>query len=163
MNAAQAESHGACHAPSRAQARVNDSRNFENMKLQLALRAIVLALACIVVASHAAKAAPEDYEFQLVENEIKEGKGAVVAVKLVDKRIGGPVENAVVFTTRMDMAPDGMEAMTTPVEALPSEQPGIYRFKTDLIMAGGWRFSIAAKVQGETETVVHRLEFKAVQ
>jgi len=133
------------------------------MKSKFFPRAATLALASVIAASQAAKAASEDYEFQLVENEIKEGKGAVVAVKLVDKRTGTPVENAVVFTTRMDMAPDGMEAMTTPVEALPPDQPGIYRFKTDLVMAGGWRFSIAAKVQGEAETVQRRLEFKAVQ
>jgi hypothetical protein len=63
----------------------------------------------------------------------------------------------------MDMAPDGMETMTSLVEALPSDESGIYRFKTDLTMAGGWRFSIAAKVQGEPETVESRLEFKAVQ
>ncbi|RWM90612.1 MAG: hypothetical protein EOR84_21945 [Mesorhizobium sp.] len=133
------------------------------MKSKLVLRATILALASAIATSQAAKSAPEDYEFQLVENEIKEGKGAVVAVKLVDKRTGAPVENAVVFTTRMDMAPDGMEAMTSPVEALPSGDPGVYRFKTDLTMAGGWRFSIAAKVQGEPETVERRLEFKAVQ
>ncbi|TIL52343.1 MAG: heavy metal RND transporter [Mesorhizobium sp.] len=122
------------------------------------------ACACIRhCRSQAAKAAQEDYEFQLVENEIKEGGGAIVAVRLLDKRTGAPVANAVVFATRMDMAPDGMEAMSTPVEALPPEEPGIYRFKTNLTMAGGWRFSLAAKVQGETETVERRLEFKAVQ
>jgi hypothetical protein len=136
---------------------------FLNMKSKLVLRATILALASVIAASHAAKSAPQDYEFQLVENEIKEGKGAVVAVKLVDKRTGARVENAVVFTTRMDMAPDGMETMTSLVEALPSDESGIYRFKTDLTMAGGWRFSIAAKVQGEPETVESRLEFKAVQ
>ncbi|WP_051505539.1 FixH family protein [Mesorhizobium sp. WSM2561] len=133
------------------------------MKSKFFPRATVLALASCIVAFQAAKAAQEDYEFQLVKNEIKEGNGAVVAVRLLDKRTGAPVNNAVVFATRMDMAPDGMEAMTAPVEVLPSEEPGIYRFKTNLIMAGGWRFSIAAKVQGETETVERRLEFKAVQ
>ena len=133
------------------------------MKSKPFLRAATLALASLVAASQAAKAAQEDYEFQLVKNEIKEGNGAVVAVRLLDKRTGAPVNNAVVFGTRMDMAPDGMEAMTTPVEVLPSEAPGIYRFKTNLIMAGGWRFSIAAKIQGEADTVESRLEFKAVQ
>ncbi|MBL8580446.1 MAG: FixH family protein [Mesorhizobium sp.] len=133
------------------------------MKSKLALRSAMLALASCIVAFQAAKAAQEDYEFQLVENEIKEGDGAIVAVRLLDKGTGAPVNNAVVFATRMDMAPDGMETMAAPVEALPSEKPGIYRFKTNLMMAGGWRFSIAAKVQGETETVERRLEFKAVQ
>ena len=50
-----------------------------------------------------------------------------------------------------------------PVEAIPSDEPGVYRFRTNLIMAGGWRFSIAAKVQGETGTVESRLVLKAVE
>lgn len=163
LNAARAQPYGVRHAQCRAKARDNDSQNFENMKSKLAFRAAVLALATVIVAFQAAKAAPDDYEFQLVENEVKGGDGAIVAVRLVDKRTGVPVENAIVFTTRMDMAPDGMEAMTSPVEALPPEEPGIYRFKTDLTMAGGWRFSIAAKVQGAAETVESRLDFKAVE
>ena len=123
----------------------------------------MLALASVIACSAIALASSDDYEFQLVENEIKKGTGAAIAVKLVDRRTGEPVANAVVFATRMDMAPDGMEAMTSPVEAMPSTEPGVYRFRTDLTMAGGWRFSIAAKVQGETETVKGRLEFKAVE
>lgn len=131
------------------------------MKTIHGLRAATLALACTVMAA-AATAAPQDYEFQLVEPEIKQGDGAVVAVRLVDKRSGAPVENAVIFATRMDMEPDGMEAMTTPVEAILSEEPGVYRFRTDLVMAGGWRFSVAAKVQGEDGTVESRLVLKAI-
>jgi hypothetical protein len=92
-----------------------------------------------------------------------QGDGATVAVRLIDKRTGRPVADAVVFTTRMDMEPDGMEAMTTAVEAIPSDVPGVYRFRTNLIMAGGWRFSIAAKVQGETGTVESRLVLKVLQ
>jgi len=132
------------------------------MKSIFSLRAAMLALASFIVVSHAAKAAPEDFEFQLVDSEIKQGDAAVVAVRLVDKRSGGLVENAVIFATRMDMAPDAMEAMTTTVEAMPSIDPGIYRFTTSLTMAGGWRFSIAAKVQGEEGTVESRLILKAV-
>jgi hypothetical protein len=133
------------------------------MKSKFFPRAAMLALASCILAFQGAKAAQEDYEFQLVMNEVKQGNGVIVAVTLLHKRTGVPVNNAVVFATRMDMAPDGMEAMTAPVEVLPSVEPGIYRFKTNLIMAGGWRFSIAAKVQGKTETVERRLEFKAVQ
>lgn len=123
----------------------------------------MLALASFIVAPQAAKAAPEDYEFQLVQNEIKQGDGAVVAIRLVDKKTGKPVENAVIFATRMDMAPDGMEMMTTTVEPMPSQEPGVYRFRTNLTMAGGWQFSIAAKVQGEAETVESKLVLKAIR
>ncbi|MBL8582850.1 MAG: FixH family protein [Rhizobiaceae bacterium] len=133
------------------------------MKSIFFLRAAMLALASLVVVPQAAKAAPEDYEFQLVQNEIKQGDGAVVAIRLIDKRTGQPVENAVIFATRLDMAPDGMEMMATTVEPMPSQEPGIYRFKTNLTMAGGWRFSIAAKVQGEPETVESKLVLKAIR
>lgn len=125
--------------------------------------AAILALASLVAVSQVAKSAPEDYEFRLVKSEIKQGDGATVAVRLLDVRTGNPVVDAVVFATRMDMQPDGMEAMTTPVEAIPSDEPGVYRFRTNLIMVGGWRFSIAAKVQGEAETVQSRLVFKVVE
>lgn len=127
------------------------------------IRATFMALASTIAISETAAAAPEDYEFQLVESKIKQGDGATVAVRLIDKRTGKPVIDAVVFAIRLDMEPDGMEAMTTPVEAVPSDEPGVYRFTTNLIMAGGWRFSIAAKVQGETGTVESRLVFKAVE
>jgi hypothetical protein len=47
------------------------------------------------------------------------------------------------------------------VTSMPSGKPGTYRFVTDLVMAGGWRFSVAAKVQGEPETVSAEIELRA--
>jgi hypothetical protein len=84
---------------------------------------------------------------------VRKGDGAVVAVRLVHKPTGKPVPDAVIFQTRLDMAPDGMPTMTTPVTALPSTEPGVYPFRTDLVMAGGWKLTLQAKVQGEPETV----------
>ena len=106
-------------------------------------------------------AASQDYEFQPVSTDVKQGQGSLVSVRLVDKRTGKPVPDAVIFTTRMDMAPEGMEMMTTPVEAATSTEPGIYAFKTNFTMAGGWRFKLAAKVQGEPDTVQGELVLKA--
>lgn len=131
------------------------------MKSKTSLRAAIAACASVIV--FAAVAAPDDYEFQLAEKQIEQGVGATIVLRLIDRRSGRPVENAVVFATRMDMAPDGMETMTTPVEAMPSTEPGVYNFKSNLVMAGGWRFSIAAKIQGEHETIESRLEFEAVE
>lgn len=101
-----------------------------------------------------------DYEFQLVETVAKVGD-AVVAVRLVDKRTSQPVPDAVIYSTRIDMAPDGMPTMASPLEPAPSDQPGVYRFRTKLTMAGGWRLSLAAKVQGETGTVEGKLVLQA--
>ena len=108
-----------------------------------------------------ARADPKDYEFQLVQKEMKKGDGAVVAVRLVDRRTGKPVPDAVIFAKRIDMAPDGMATMASPIEQLPSTEPGVYRFKTNLTMEGGWQLSLGAKVQGETGTVENKLVLKA--
>ena len=104
----------------------------------------------------------KDYEFQLVQQEAKVGE-AVLAVRLVDKRTAKPVPDAVIFAKRIDMAPDSMEEMVSKIEQLPSIEPGVYRFKAKLTMAGGWRLSLGAKVQGETGTVENRLILKAVK
>ena len=60
------------------------------------------------------------------------------------------------------MAPDGMPTMTTSIEALPSTEPGIYRFTTNLTMEGGWQLSLGAKIQGETGTLQNKLILRAV-
>lgn len=126
------------------------------------VRAAAAALAFLAVSASAAVAGAGDYEFQPVASEVKHGPQAEVAVRLVDKRSGKPVPGAVIFTTRMDMAPDGMEMMTTSVENLSATEPGVYRFRTNLSMAGGWRFKVAAKVQGEPETVQGEVVLKAL-
>ena len=124
--------------------------------------AAALVAALSVAALSSARADITDYEFRLVQTDIKQGNGAIVAVRLVDKRSGKAVPDAVIFATRIDMAPDGMETMAAPIEALPSTEPGVYRFKTNLMMAGGWRLSLGAKIQGETGTLENKLVLKAV-
>jgi hypothetical protein len=104
----------------------------------------------------------KDYEFQLVQSELKKGDGVIVAVRLVNKKTGQPVPDAVIFAKRIDMAPDAMGEMTAPLEQLPSTEPGIYRFKTNLTMEGRWRLSLGAKVQGETGSVESKLILKAL-
>ncbi len=104
----------------------------------------------------------KDYEFQLMQSDVKKGNGAIIAVRLVDKRSGKPVPDAVIAAKRIDMAPDGMAAMASTIEQLPSTEPGVYRFKTDLSMEGRWQLSLAAKVQGETGTVESRMIIRAL-
>ena len=123
------------------------------MNITASLRSLVLAPVLILAASFSASAAPEDYAFKIVESELHPGEGVAIVVSLTDLRTNMPVPDAVIFTTRLDMAPDGMAGMTTPVEVMASQSPGQYQFKADFAMAGSWRFQIAAKVQGEPETV----------
>jgi YtkA-like protein len=105
----------------------------------------------------------KDYAFEPVAAEFKKGDDVTVALRLVHKPSGKPVADAVIFRTRIDMAPDNMAEMESPVTQLPSTEPGVYSFKTDLPMAGRYQFSVAAKVQGEKETVTGKVIFKAVK
>jgi hypothetical protein len=114
------------------------------------------------IAATTAFADVKDFEFQLVKAEVKKGDGAVVAVRLVNKRTGKEVPDAVIIAKRIDMAPDAMAEMKSPIEQLPSTTPGTYSFKTNLSMEGRWRLSLGAKVQGETGTVESKLVVKAV-
>ena len=108
-------------------------------------------------------AAATDYAFEPVAAELKKGDDVTVAVRLLHKSSGKPVADAVIVRTRVDMAPDGMADMVSPVAALPGKDAGIYAFKTDLPMAGRYLLSVAVKVQGEPETVVGKIIFKAVK
>ena len=124
--------------------------------------ALLGAVLSVPALTSSAFADTKDYQFQLVQQEAKVGD-AVIAVRLVDKRSGKPVTDAVVFAKRLDMAPDAMEEMATKVEQVPSTEPGIYRFKAHLGMQGRWRLSLAAKVQGETGTVEDKLIVQAAK
>ena len=126
------------------------------------LSAAALGAVLLAAIAGSALADTKDYEFQLVDKEVKQGE-AIIAVKLVHKPSGRAIPDAVIFAKRIDMGPDGMEMMAAPIEAVSSTEPGIYRFKTDLSMAGQWALSLGAKVQGETGTVENKLIVKATQ
>ena len=122
--------------------------------------AAMLAVA-VSLTSGAAVAAARDYAFESVTAEMKKGADVTVAVRLIHQPTGKPVADAVISRTRVDMAPDGMADMQSPVSPLPASAPGVYAFKTDLPMAGRYQLSIAAKVQGEPETVTGKVIVKA--
>jgi YtkA-like len=101
--------------------------------------------------------------FEPVKAEVKKGDDVVVSVRLKHKATGKPVTGAVIVQTRIDMSPDAMEEMVSPLTPVPSSDPGVYSFKTDLSMQGRWLLSIAAKAQGEPETIVGKIVFRATR
>ena len=125
-----------------------------------ALQAAVVGIAAAGSVA-TARADIKDYEFQLVDQAVKAGPDRTIAVRLINKATGKPVPDAVIFATRLDMAPDGMQEMATKVTPVPGSEPGTYRFKATLSMAGGWQLSLGAKVQGETGTVENKLVIRA--
>ncbi|MCK1268474.1 MULTISPECIES: FixH family protein [unclassified Bradyrhizobium] len=133
------------------------------MKTSTFARAVQAALiaAAIAGASTAALADIKDYTFELVDQSVQAGPDKVVTVRLVNTKTGKPVPDAVIFASRLDMAPDGMQEMATKVTPMPGTEPGTYRFKATFGMAGRWQLSLGAKVQGETGTVENKLVITA--
>ena len=128
---------------------------------KFALAGAVFAAAATV--NVAAFAAADDYVFEPVKAEVAKGDNVVVSVRLKNKTTGKSVPDAVIVQSRIDMAPEGMAEMASPLTPMPSGEPGVYAFKTELAMAGRWLLSLAAKVQGEPETVVGKITFRATK
>src|SRR5712664_4851122 len=112
-----------------------------------------LALGTTILTSQWSVAAPLDYRFEIAGTPAKSGKATLIKVRLVHIPDGKPVAGAVIIQTKFDMGPDGMAEMTAPTKVVSAKDPGIYQIEADSPMTGKWGLSIAAKVQGETETV----------
>jgi hypothetical protein len=147
------------HAASAAIRSIEDTE----MKTSTFARAVRAALIAAAVGgtSMAALADIKDYRFELVDQSVQAGPDKVITVRLVNIRSGKPVQDAVIFASRLDMAPDGMQEMATKVTPMPGTEPGTYRFKATFGMAGRWQLSLGAKVQGETGTVENKLVITA--
>jgi hypothetical protein len=101
----------------------------------------------------AARADIKDYKFELVDQTVQAGPDKVITIRLMNTKTGKPMPDAVIFATRLDMGPDGMQEMATKIAPMPGGEPGTYRFKANFSMAGHWQLSLGAKVQGESGTV----------
>jgi YtkA-like len=130
------------------------------LTISRALRAALIGMA-ISGSVTIARADIKDYEFQLVDQTVQAGPDKTIVVRLMNKKTGKPVADAVIFATRLDMAPDGMQEMATKVAPMPGGEPGTYKFKANIGMAGRWQLSLGAKVQGETGTVESKLVITA--
>lgn len=132
----------------------------KGLNISRALRAALIGFAVTGFAGFA-RADIKDYEFKLVEPTVTVGKDKIVTVQLINKTTGKPVPDAVIFATRLDMAPEGMPEMATRIAREPGGEPGSYRFKAAFGMEGRWLLSLGAKVQGETGTVDGKLVITA--
>lgn len=119
---------------------------------------IGVAMTCTVSIAHADI---KDYEFQLIDQTVKAGPDRIITVRLINKTTGKPVPDAVIFATRLDMGPDGMQEMATRIDPVSGGEPGTYRFKATFGMAGRWQLALGAKVQGETGTLESKLVITA--
>ncbi|MGT2440946.1 FixH family protein [Bradyrhizobium betae] len=130
------------------------------LKFKRAVQAALIA-AAMGVTTTAALADIKDYKFELIDQTVQAGPDKIITVRLLNTKTGKPVPDAVIFATRLDMAPDGMQEMATKIESVPGGETGTYRFKATFGMAGRWQLSLGAKVQGETGTVENKFVITA--
>jgi hypothetical protein len=137
--------------------------DLEKMSMLLCARTLRGALigVAIGITGTTASADIKDYKFGLVDQTVQAGLDKVIAVKLINTKTGKPVPDAVIFATRLDMAPDGMAEMATKIASMPGGEPGTYKFKATFSMAGRWQLSLGAKVQGEAGSVENKLVITA--
>jgi hypothetical protein len=132
-------------------------------KMKDNIRTIVAACLVTLAGPVAAFASVTDYAFEPVQVTVKNGSGSELALKLIHKPTGRPVEGAVIIRTRLDMSPENMAAMTTRIEPFTETGAGIYKSRADFTMAGKWALKLQAKVQGEADTVEGTVVFTAAQ
>jgi YtkA-like len=105
-------------------------------------------------------AVASDYRFEVAEVKPAAAGKSDITLRLIHTPDKKPVNDAVIFQVSADMGPDGMPTMKAPAKAMPASQPGLYTIEVEPGMAGNWALQVAAKVQGETETVRATLPVK---
>jgi len=106
------------------------------------------------------RAAAADYRFEVAEVKPAAAGKSNVTLRLLHTPDKKPVNDAVIFQVSADMGPDGMPTMKAPAKAMPASKPGLYTIEVEPGMAGNWMLQVAAKVQGEAETVHATLPVK---
>lgn len=107
-------------------------------------------------------AAASDYQFTLVAADAAGPKATDVTVKLSQVPDGEAASDAVIFETKADMGPSGMAGMSGQTSKVqPGPTAGTYVIRTETLMGGTWALALAAKVQGEAETVRGTIHFEA--
>lgn len=136
----------------------------DRMTIITAFMRIVLIGAAVLSAVPINHAAAQDAPaFAAVRPEVALGRNIRIELKLIGVDPALAPAEVVVQKARLDMGPDGMEAMAAPLKPLPSVAPGVLAFEADLSMAGRWAFSITATVKGRSEPVTSTVIFTAVE
>lgn len=94
----------------------------------------------------------QPFEFTTTTSDLTTGSGTV-EVRLKNTASGTFVNDAVITAVRLDMEPDGMKDMTSPIEEQGASDPGTFRFGGNFKMAGHWQLSLVALVPGQAEKV----------
>ena len=125
-----------------------------------ALRAAFI-VAAFAGASTAALADIKDYRFELIGETVTAAPDQFITVRLVNTKTGKAVPDAVIFATRLDMAPDAMQEMATRSRRCRAPSPVLTNSRRHSVWPAAGSLSLGAKVQGEAGTVDNKLVLTA--
>ncbi|WP_370690196.1 FixH family protein [Phenylobacterium sp.] len=117
--------------------------------------AVALSMAMI---GPPAFAAPADYTWEAVDPFPARQVGVVLRVRLRDAS-GRPQAGATILATRFDKSPDGQPAAYAPVTVVPTNEYGVYAFKTDINTGGRYALTISAQLPYERQPVTGSVVF----
>jgi hypothetical protein len=117
-------------------------------------------VATVALQAGPVRAGAADYHFEVTQVQPTGSGKSNVTLRLLHTPDKKPVSDALIFQVSADMGPDGMPTMKAPAKAIPSSEPGLYTIEVEPGMAGNWALQLAAKVQGESETVHASLPVK---
>ncbi|GMV62752.1 MAG: hypothetical protein AMXMBFR74_19200 [Parvibaculum sp.] len=124
-------------------------------------------LAAVVTAAGArsiAGAQSQAYKFEAVSEKIPVGESVRIEVRLLEP--GGapvPAGNVDIVSSRLDMGPDGMAVMETPLTPVSAGVPDVLAFEAKIAMAGRWTLGIVAEVGGASDPVEGEVVYTAVE
>src|SRR5690606_13390214 len=100
-----------------------------------------------------AAAAPADYRYDLLTQQVFSGVGRSVKVRLWNVRQNAAVTGAAISAPRLDRSPDSITRVGLPAFVEPTSEYGVYGFRGDLPTAGNWVLTFQAQIPGELATV----------
>ncbi len=105
---------------------------------------------------------PDNYIFELINDEVPLGNRIEFSVQILHKATGEPVTDAMIFADRLDMTPEGKPDRSTHLAALTSDTPGIYRYRANMVEAGNWQLTLMTMIPGAPTMVEGKMILKAI-
>ena len=130
-------------------------------KHPLVLGAFMLLVAAALFVFEIKPSHAQSGTWEAVSETAPIGKGVRIEVRLKGIDPAPAPEDITVTSVEIDMGPDGMAMMKSPIKSVLSTEPGVLAFEADLTMGGRWALTLTATVKGQSAPVSGSVVFNA--
>ena len=96
--------------------------------------------------------AREAYRWQAITAEVAAAPAQQFSIRLIGPQ-GAVVEGVEIVDARLDMSPEGMAAMGTPLTPEGFGEAGVFNYRADFTMAGRWALHLTTKIPGQSDPI----------